>query len=347
MKLALDAMGSDGAPQVEIEGAIQASAEIDAEILLVGSQQVLEEEFKKYENISKKISIIQASEVIQMHETPAQACRQKQDSSIMVGTRLVKEGKADAFVSAGNSGAVMAAGLMNLKRLPGVLRPAIATLIPTLKGICVLVDAGANVDCKPKHLLQFAIMGDIYARYILDEINPAIGLLSIGEEDNKGNELTLATAPLLKETSLNFIGNIEGRDIVKGKSDVVVCDGFVGNVIIKLTEGLAEGLFHLIKTEIEKKSLRKLGALLIKPAFRDIKKRVDYAEYGGAPLLGLNGVCIIAHGASSSKAIKNALKVSYEFADRKVNNYLKEEIKLYGWQENNNTNNNKGSHNGN
>ncbi len=333
MRLALDAMGSDNAPGVEVEGAIQASKEIDAEIILVGQKPVLEKELAKHPKVSNKIIIQHASEVVQMHETPAQACRQKQDSSIMVGTRLVKEGKADAFVSAGNSGAVMAAGLMNIKRLPGVARPAIASLMPSLKGVCVLVDAGANVDCKPKHLLQFAIMGDIYARYILDEMNPTIGLLSIGEEDNKGNELTLATAPLIKETSLNFIGNIEGRDIVKGKADVVVCDGFTGNVILKFAEGLAESLFFLIKTEIEKKLIRKLGALTIKPAFREIARRVDYTEYGGAPLLGLRGVCIIAHGASNPKAIKNALKVSNEFVERKVINYLKEEIMLYSWDE--------------
>ena len=333
MRIALDAMGSDNAPGVEIAGAIQAQKELDAEIVLVGQKAAIEKELAKFGSSAPKFDIVHASEVIQMHETPAQACRQKQDSSIMVGTRLVKEEKADAFVSAGNSGAVMAAGLMNLKRLPGVSRPAIATLLPTLKGVCVLVDAGANVDCKPKHLLQFAIMGDIYARYILDEMNPSIGLLSIGEEDNKGNELSLSTAPLIRETALNFIGNIEGRDIIKGKADVVICDGFVGNVILKLAEGLSESLFSLIRAEIEKKWLRKMGAILIRPAFKEIKKRVDYAEYGGAPLLGLNGLCIIAHGASNPKAIKNALKVSQEFVERKVNNYLKEEIKLYSWEE--------------
>lgn len=340
MRLVLDAMGSDSAPAVEVEGALQASAEIDAEIILVGQQKALEAELAKHKLPAGKISIVDAHEIIEMHESPAQACRQKQNSSIMVGTRLIREGKGDAFVSAGNSGAVMTAGLMNLKRLSGVSRPAIATLLPTLNGVCLLIDAGANVDCKPRHLLQFAIMGDIYSRYILDKLNPSIGLLSIGEEDTKGNELTEAAFSLIKKTSLNFAGNIEGRDIIKGKADVVVCDGFVGNVVLKFAEGLSESLFHLIKAEIEKKLIRKVGALLIKPAFKEIMKRLDYAEYGGAPLLGLNGVCIIGHGASNSKAIKNALKVSYESVKNDINQHLKEEIKLYDWEEGNNGNNN-------
>lgn len=340
MRLVLDAMGSDNAPYVEVEGALQASAELDAEIILVGQQKAIERELAKHKPAAGRISIIHANEIIEMHESPAQACRQKQDSSIMVGTRLIKEGKADAFVSAGNSGAVMTAGLMNLKRLAGVSRPAIATLLPTLTGACLLVDAGANVDCKPKHLLQFAIMGDIYVRYIMDKINPSIGLLSIGEEDSKGNELTAAAFSLIKKTSLNFSGNIEGRDIIKGKADVVVCDGFVGNVVLKFAEGLSESLFHLIKAEIEKKLIRKIGAILIKPAFKEIIKRLDYAEYGGAPLLGLNGVCIIGHGSSNAKAIKNALKVSYESVKNNVNQHLKEEIKLYDWEEGSNGNKN-------
>lgn len=338
MRLALDAMGSDNAPNVEVEGAIAAVRELDADIILVGQQEKIQHELSRYKISNLRLQIVEARGVVQMHETPALACRQKPDSSIMVGLKLVKEGKADAFVSAGNSGAVMAAGLMNLKRLSGVSRPAIATLLPTLKGICVLVDAGANVDCKPKHLLQFAIMGDIYARFILDEVNPSIGLLSIGEEDNKGNDLTAATLQLLRQTSLNFAGNIEGRDIIKGKVDVVVCDGFVGNVVLKFAEGLAESILHLIKEEIEKHFLRKVGALLVKPAFKEIKKRMDYAEYGGAPLIGLNGVCIIAHGASSPKAIKNALRVSYDFVKNRVNEHLKEEIELYDREENDNGN---------
>ncbi|MDD5492303.1 MAG: phosphate acyltransferase PlsX [bacterium] len=340
MRLVLDAMGSDNAPAVEIEGALQASAEIDAEIILVGQQKAIEAELAKHKPPAGKISIVNANEVIAMHESPAQACRQKQNSSIMVGTRLIKEGKADAFASAGNSGAVMTAGLMNLKRLSGVSRPAIATLLPTLNGVCLLIDAGANVDCKPRHLLQFAIMGDIYSRYILDKLNPTIGLLSIGEEETKGNELTAEAFGLIKKTSLNFAGNIEGRDIIKGKVDVVVCDGFVGNVVLKFAEGLSESLFHLIKEEIEKKYIRKVGALLIKPAFKEIMKRLDYAEYGGAPLLGLNGICIIGHGASNAKAVKNALKVSYESVKNNINQHLKEEIKLYDWEEGNNGNNN-------
>lgn len=338
MRLALDAMGSDNAPHVEVEGAIAAARELDADIILVGQPEKIQQELSRYKTPNLRLQIVAAGEVIQMHDPPALACRQKPDSSVMVGMKLVKEGKADGFVSAGNSGAIMAAGLMNLKRLPGVSRPAIATLLPTLKGVCVLVDAGANVDCKPKHLLQFAIMGDIYARFILDEVNPAIGLLSIGEEDNKGNELTASTFHLLRQTSLNFAGNIEGRDIIKGKADVVVCDGFVGNVVLKFAEGLGESLLYLIREEIEKHFWRKVGALLVKPAFKEIKKRMDYAEYGGAPLLGLNGVCIIAHGASSPKAIKNALRVSYDFLKNKANEHLKEEIELYDREENGNGN---------
>jgi glycerol-3-phosphate acyltransferase PlsX len=262
-----------------------------------------------------------------MHESPTMAVKTKRDSSIVVGSKALKEGEVEAFVSAGNTGAVMASSLMNLGRLKGISRPAIATLIPTLEGASILLDVGANVDCKPKHLLQFAMMGDVYARHIMGNTNPKIGLLSIGEEDGKGNALTSHAFKLLKASSLNFIGNVEGRDIVNGKVDVIVCDGFTGNVVLKFGESLAEMVLGFLKRELSKNISLRLGAYLAKPAFKKFKKLVDYSEYGGAPLLGVKGVCIICHGASSSKAVKNGIRVACEFINHQVNMHIEERIK--------------------
>jgi len=306
MRIAVDAMGGDHAPEAIVAGVIDALRELKgiAQITLVGREDVINKELSHYQTDGLPVAIKDAKEVIDMHESPTMAVKTKRDSSIVVGSKALKEGEVEAFVSAGNTGAVMASSLMNLGRLKGISRPAIATLIPTLEGASILLDVGANVDCKPKHLLQFAMMGDVYARHIMGNTNPKIGLLSIGEEDGKGNALTSHAFKLLKASSLNFIGNVEGRDIVNGKVDVIVCDGFTGNVVLKFGESLAEMVLGFLKRELSKNISLRLGAYLAKPAFKKFKKLVDYSEYGGAPLLGVKGVCIICHGASSSKAVK-------------------------------------------
>jgi glycerol-3-phosphate acyltransferase PlsX len=264
-----------------------------------------------------------------MEDLPAAAVRQKKDSSLVVATRLVAEKKADALVSAGNSGAIIASSLMLMGRLPHTLRPAITSVLPTLTGKCIVIDVGANVDCKPKHLLQFAIMGNIYAEEIFGIKKPRVGLISIGEEKTKGNELTAQTYKLLEKTDLNFVGNIEGRDIPKGKVDVAVCDGFVGNVLLKLAEGIAEMLFKLIKENLKKHPLAFASLPFLWGALKDIRKQVDYTEYGGAPLLGINGVSIICHGVSNSKAIKNAIKVAHDFSQKNINEKISETMKKF------------------
>jgi glycerol-3-phosphate acyltransferase PlsX len=326
MRIAVDAMGGDYAPRVVVKGAVQAAQKNSYEIILVGNEVQLREEMKGYRTSSLPISIHHCSEVIGMDESPAIACRQKKDSSIMVATRLIKEGMADAMVSAGNSGAVMAATLMVLGRLPGVGRPAIAVSIPTLKGAVVLLDVGANVNSTAKDLLQFAVMGNIYMKTIIKKEAPRIGLLSIGEEEVKGDEVTVEAHHLLRQSGLNFVGNIEGRDIVKGKADVIVCDGFVGNILLKFGEGVAEEFVNLFREEILKYPFRKMALLLLRGAFRDIKKKVDYAEYGGAPLLGVDGCAIICHGSSNAKAISNSIRVAAEFMEKRINQQIKESL---------------------
>ncbi|MBU0567342.1 phosphate acyltransferase PlsX [bacterium] len=330
MRIALDVMGGDKAPQVTVKGAVQAAREADSlgieEIILVGDSQAIKKELSSLGASNLPLSIKPAREVIAPDEAAASAVKQKKDSSIVVATNLVKEGKADALVSAGHTGAVMASCLINLKRLKGISRPAIATLVPNIKGATVLLDAGANVDCKPKHLVQFALMGSVYAHYILGIEKPKVGLLSIGEEKSKGNELTFETYRLLENSQLNFIGNAEGKDIANGTVDVVVCDGFVGNVLLKFGESLAKMIMAELKEELSKGFLLKLGAFISRPAFVSLKRRLDYSEYGGAPLLGTNGVCIISHGKSSSKAIKNALRVASEFVRHKVNQHIEENL---------------------
>ena len=330
MRIALDVMGGDKAPQVTVKGAVQAAREADSlgieEIILVGDSQAIKKELSSLGASNLPLSIKPAREVIAPDEAAASAVKQKKDSSIVVATNLVKEGKADALVSAGHTGAVMASCLINLKRLKGISRPAIATLVPNIKGATVLLDAGANVDCKPKHLVQFALMGSVYAHYILGIEKPKVGLLSIGEEKSKGNELTFETYRLLENSQLNFIGNAEGKDIANGTVDVVVCDGFVGNVLLKFGESLAKMIMAELKEELSKGFLLKLGAFISRPAFVSLKRRLDYSEYGGAPLLGTNGVCIISHGKSSSKAIKNAIRVASEFVAHKVNQHIEENL---------------------
>lgn len=322
MRIALDVMGGDKAPYVNVEGAVLAAEELGLELVLVGDETAVRKELSRYETGNLKISLEGASEVIGMDESPLSAIRKKKDSSIVKAIRLLREGKVAAVVSAGNTGATVVTAKIHLATIPGVDRPAIATLMPTPKGPSVLLDVGANVDCRPKNLYQFAVMGSIYAEYILGKVNPRVGLLSIGHEGSKGNDLTKEAYRLLKNSSLNFAGNIEGRDIFGGRVEVIVCDGFIGNVVLKACESLAETLECSLRQELGKGFWTRLGVLFSKKAYRDFKKKVDYAERGGAPLLGAEGVCIISHGSSSPKAIKNALKMASEFVEHRVNEHI-------------------------
>jgi glycerol-3-phosphate acyltransferase PlsX len=321
-------MGSDRAPKPEIEGAILAARQLGIHVVLVGREATLKAEMAHHPSAARlPISIVPASEVIGMHEKAAQAVRAKRDSSMRVGLRLVREGQAHGFISAGNTGAVMATAKMVLGALPGVDRPALAAVFPTAAGTAaILVDVGANVDCKPQHLEQFAVMGEIYYRSLLTSKKPRVGLLSIGEEEGKGNELTRAAYTLLKGLPLNFVGNVEGRDLYNGRVDVIVCDGFVGNVALKISEGMVETVRFLLKQSLESTITSQVGYLLSRRAFADFKKRLDYSEYGGAPLLGIKGVCIVSHGSSNSNAIKNAIRVAAEFADSHVNEKIAREL---------------------
>jgi len=310
MKIAVDAMGGDHAPREVVRGAIQAFRENGFSLILVGQEPRIREELAAAGYSGTDIEVVHASEVVEMCDIPGIALKKKRDSSIRVGLSLVAEGKANTFVSAGNSGAVMAGGLLILKKVPGIDRPAITANIPTPHGPIVLVDAGANVDCKPAHLLQFAFMGEAYARKFLGIPSPRVALVSIGEEDSKGTDLTRETCDLLRRTGLRFVGNAEGRDFFSGKADVFVCDGFVGNVVVKTMEGLAMAFGPFLKAEIDKSLLAKAGLLLARGAIRNFKKRLDYAEVGGWPLLGVRGGVMICHGSSDQKAIKNAIRAA-------------------------------------
>lgn len=303
IRIAVDAMGGDFAPAEIVKGCYQAINEIpDIELILVGKVSITKD----------RISTVNASQTIGMDEPPVSSVREKKDASINVALQLVKDGKADAVVSAGNTGAFMAAALFKLGRIPGVERPAIMTIFPSAHGKVLCLDMGANSDNRPKHLQQFGEMGSIYAEHVLHIRSPRVGLLNIGEEPEKGNELTIATYPLLKQSKINFIGMIESKEIISGKVDVVVCDGFVGNLILKFGESVASFVMDLLKKELVKNPITWLASLLLIPAFFSIKKKVDYDEFGGAPILGVDGVCIKAHGRSKAKAIKNAIKVAVE-----------------------------------
>ncbi len=326
MKVAVDAMGGDHGPAAVVEGSVQAASSLGIPIVLVGDRERIEDELAKYNAGSLDITIRHASEEVAMDESPIKAIRSKRDSSLRVCFELVKSGEASAVVTAGNSGAAMAAGILLFKKIRGVERPAIAVAVPTMKAPAVLLDVGGNVDCKPLHLVQFAIMGDVYARYVLREERPRVGLLSNGEEEGKGNELTRETHACIKKLPLNYVGYVEGRDIYRGDVDVVVTDGFVGNVVLKLSEGLVEAVASMLKEEIGSSLLSKVGYLLARSAFRKFRKKVDYAEYGGAPLLGIDGICMISHGRSNPKAIRNAVTRAYEYSMGKVNEHLREEI---------------------
>lgn len=326
MRVAVDAMGGDNAPVIEVEGAVAACREFGIPVTLVGDRARLESELAKHSVNGLDIDIFHASEVVGMHDSASDAVRKKKNSSVRLAFELVKDGKACAAVSAGNSGATMAAGMFVLKRIKGIERPAIAQIFPTLKGQTLVLDVGGNVDCKPQHLVQFAIMGEVYARYAMGIKNPSVGLLSNGEEESKGNELTRETNAVLRQTSLNYSGYIEGRDIFSGSVEVVVCDGFVGNVVLKLSEGLSEAAGKMLKGEIVKSWVSKVGYLFVRGAFNRFKKIVDYAEYGGAPLLGINGVGMICHGGSNVKAIKNAVRFAHEYARSGVAVHVSEKL---------------------
>jgi phosphate acyltransferase len=327
-RIAVDAMGTDAAPHPEVEGAIQAAREKLAQVLLVGPQDVLTRELAKRGGRGLPIEIVHASEAVTMEDKAAKAFRRKRDSSIRVTARLVREGKADGLISAGNTGAVMTTVKIVLGTLTGVDRPALAAVFPTSRGkAAVLLDVGANVDCKPMHLEQFAVMGEIYYRVIFGVERPRVGLLSIGEEENKGNELTREALGRLKQLPLNFLGNVEGRDLYNGRAEVIVCDGFIGNVALKISEGLIEAVSSLLKEALSSTISSKVGYVLSRNAFKDFKKRVDYSEYGGAPLLGVRGVCIICHGGSNPNAIKNAIRVAAGFAEGRVNEKIEQEIR--------------------
>lgn len=319
--IALDAMGSDRAPRPEIEGAIQAARHLGVHVVLVGSEPVIKTELRRYRWTSQlPIEIVHASEVITMEDKAAQAVRSKRQSSMHVGLRLVREGRAAGFVTAGNTGAAMAAAKMILGALPGVDRPALAAVFPTaIRTGAMLLDVGANVDCDAHNLEQFAVMGEVYFRSIFGTRRPKVGLLSIGEEESKGNQLTREAFQLLKQLPLNFVGNVEGRDLYNGEVDVIVSDGFVGNVALKTSEGVVNLVRAALKEALRETITRQVGYLLSRSAFTDFKKRLDHTEYGGAPLLGLKGVCIITHGSSNANAIKNAIRVAAEFAESNAN----------------------------
>lgn len=329
MFIALDAMGGDYAPDSNIKGAVLFAKETNIGVYLVGDEKILKPKLKEYGGEGLPIEIVHAEDVIEMHEPPSIAIRKKRNSSMYIAAKLVREGKAQAFVSAGNTGAAMAVSKFIVGSAPGIERPGIAVAFPTKKGKpTVLIDVGANVDCRPRHLVYFAVMGHTYVKEILKSSdNPKVGILSIGEEEGKGNELVKDTYPLLKMSNLNFIGNAEGRDIFTGDFDVIVCDGFVGNVVLKTSESLGSIIVEMIKQEVEKSLVSKIGAALMMPALKRFKKKADFAEYGGAPLLGTKGTCIITHGRADEKAIKNALKVASEFEETHFNDILSQNIK--------------------
>jgi len=325
--IALDAMGGDHAPRAEVAGAILAARELGVRVLLVGQQQAVRDELAAQSAPALDIDIVHAPEVITMRDSPLQAYKRKKGSSVHVAAKLVRDGQADALVSAGNTGAVMAVAHFTLGTLSAVDRPALAAPFPTSKGkVSVMLDVGANVDSKAVHLEQFAVMGEIYYRVIFGTRRPRVALLSIGEEEMKGNELTREAYNRLKKMPLNFVGNVEGRDVFAGEVDVIVCDGFIGNVALKISEGLVEYFIRSLRDALSKDLRAKMGALLSRPAFKGFKETLDYSEYGGAPLLGVRGVTVIGHGRSNPNAIKNAIRVAAELARARVNEKIEAEL---------------------
>jgi glycerol-3-phosphate acyltransferase PlsX len=326
--IALDAMGTERAPKPEVEGAIQAARNYDIHVLLVGRENQLQSELAQHPSAGGlPIHVVNATEVIGMRDKAAQAMRAKRDSSMRVGLRLVRERRADGFVTAGNTGAAMATAKVVLGTLPGVDRPGLAAVFPTATGsAAIMIDVGANVDCKPHNLEQFAVMGEVYFRSIFSKPRPRIGLLSIGEEETKGNELTFQAFHLLKALPINFMGNVEGRDVYNGNADVIICDGFVGNVALKVSEGVAQTVRYMLRESLKSTIASQVGSLLARNAFKDFKRRLDYSEYGGAPLLGVKGACIVCHGSSNANAVKNALRVAAECARAGIPRKIEHEL---------------------
>lgn len=329
MKIALDAMGGDTAPETPVAGAIRAARELPIEILLLGPKDTVERELAKYPQRPANLSVVHAPEVIGMDESPVAAVRKKRESSINIGLTMLREKQVEAFVSAGNTGAVMAASTFIVGLLPGVERPGIAILLPGVKGDTLLIDVGANIAPKPMHLLQYALMGEAYVRTLLGKTRPTVGMLNVGEEESKGTDFMKETYGLLEGSGVNFVGNVEGHDIFTGEVDVIVCDGFAGNVALKTAESLAHAISVLLKRSLAMSPITRLGAFLAKDAFLELRKEIDYAERGGAPLLGVNGVSIISHGASSGKAIKNACRVAYESVKNNLNGAITGAINTY------------------
>jgi len=325
--IAVDAMGGDHAPRPEVEGAVLAARELGVRVLLVGQTAAVKHELAKHSHRGLDIEVVPASEVITMEDSPTQAFRKKKDSSVHVAAKLVRNGQADGLVSAGNTGAVMAVARFGLGTLPSVDRVALAARFPTARGgVSVLLDVGANVDSKVAHLEQFAIMGEIYYRAIFGTRRPKVALLSIGEEEMKGNELTREAYNRLKQLPINFIGNVEGHDVFAGNVDVIVCDGFIGNVALKISEGVAQLIITMLKNALQSTLSAQVGSLLSRRAFRDFKKKIDYSEYGGAPLLGVRGVAVISHGSSNANAMKNAIRVAAGLARAKTNEKIEQEL---------------------
>jgi phosphate acyltransferase len=326
--IAVDAMGGDHAPGPEVHGAVRAVRNQDVQVILVGKETLLRPELAKFDGWRRlPIQIVHASEVVTMEDNPAKALRTKRDSSIRIAARLVRDGQAQGLVSAGNTGAVMAIAKTVLGMIPGVDRPVLASAFPTLQGKpAVMVDVGANVDSTPQMLAQFALMGDLYSRFVFHTESPRVGILSIGEEEHKGNELTRSASVLLRSMPFNFIGNVEGRDLYSGQADVVVCDGFIGNVALKVSEGLVEVIRQMLRDSLDSTIASKIGYVLSRRAFKDFRKRMDYSEYGGAPLLGVRGVVIICHGRSNDNAIRNAIRVATEGVSEHVNDRIEAEI---------------------
>ncbi len=325
--VALDAMGGDHAPRAEIEGAILAARELGVRVLLVGIEETVKRELARHRTRGLSIEVVPASEVITMRDSPSMAFRKKRDSSVHVAAKLVRSGQADAMVSAGNTGAVMATARFILGTLPSVDRPALAAPFPTSRGsVSVILDVGANVDSKATQIEQFAVMGEIYYRTIFGTRRPRVALLSIGEEEMKGNELTREAHNLLKQTNLNFTGNVEGRDVFAGDVDVIVCDGFIGNIALKISEGLVEHIGGMLKKALKSTLSSQMGYVLARSALQDLKKKIDYSEQGGAPLLGLRGICVIGHGRSNANAVKNAIRIAAELHRSKANDRIDQEL---------------------
>jgi glycerol-3-phosphate acyltransferase PlsX len=324
-RIALDAMGGDHAPDEILKGALLAVEEYPVQIILVGKEEVIKAKLAGNRH-AEGIEVVDAREVVAMEDNALAPLRKKRNSSIRVCANLVYEKKADAMVSAGHTGATMTSAYKVLGTIEGVSRPALAAILPSVKGHTILLDVGANVDSKPAHLREFAVMGHFYAQMLFGIEHPRVGLLSIGEEEGKGNELTRETFRVMKETGLNFIGNAEGRDVFNGNADVVVCDGFIGNVVLKASESLGEFVSRTLREQVTKSAVRKAGAVILRRAFDDLKKRMDYSEYGGAPLLGVNGGCIVCHGRSNAKAIKNAIRVARDFAVNSIDAKIRAKI---------------------